>query len=224
MITWSVTQRRVALVDGMMGLAGVGTGLRFMPITLHTAGIWPTRIAPAMSIIRFALPFGGTLALTIMGSVFNNKMASVFGSASVQGTGNSASLQTQQSLDAIRALPPDVQAMIRDQAKDAVKWAFVSILPILGIALIASLFLGNVWIKGSKISQANTEKQADTMSSEVLYKSYILALATGNVEAGKELSVPWTREETEAHDVREAKQRYKHHQSTSAATEEIALA
>lgn len=222
MLTWSVTQRKIAVVDAMMGLAGVGTGLRFMPITLHTAGIWPTRIAPATSVMRFCLPFGGTLALTIMGSVFNNKMGDVFGSPEVAGAGgNGINLHSQQSLDAIKDLPPAVQAMIRDQAKDAVKWAFVSILPILGLALIASLFLGNVWIKGTKSTQANAEKKNETGSSEALNRSYLLALLKGNVEAGRELSVPLTRPEKEEQDVREEHARRNRKHTTSGA-EQIA--
>ena len=39
MIIYAALGKNVTVVNGMMGLAGVGTGLRFMPINLHTAGI-----------------------------------------------------------------------------------------------------------------------------------------------------------------------------------------
>lgn len=173
LLTWAVTTRNIALVNGMMGLAGAGTGLRFMPATLATAGIWPTRIASAMSLMRFSLPFGGTLALTIMGSVFNNKMAGVYNPNSASGNqGQGLTLHSSQSLDAIKKLPPAIQESIRNTGKNAVMWAFISILPILGLSVLASLFLGNVWIK----SQKGQTEVREVESSEVMYRPYLWAL------------------------------------------------
>jgi hypothetical protein len=163
MLTWAVTTRRVALVNGMMGLAGVGTGLRFMPNTLHAAGIWPERLAPTMSVMDFSLPFGGTLALAIMGSVFNNKMAGVF-----LGTRNNHgfNIHNTESLDSIANLPKQAQDVIRNAAKRAVMWAFVSITPLLGLSVLAAAFLGNVWIG----------KRRGKDDSMVLYKPYLVAI------------------------------------------------
>src|SRR6201992_1247020 len=72
-LTWATSTRKSALVSAMMAISGGGTGLRFMPITLHAAGVWPNRLASVMSLMDFALPFGGTLAIAIMSAVFYNK-------------------------------------------------------------------------------------------------------------------------------------------------------
>jgi hypothetical protein len=150
-LTWAVSTRNVHVVNGMMVLAGAGTGSRLMPSALHMAGVWPEHIAPAMSLMRFALPFGGTLGLTIMGSVFNNKFAMVTDQLQANGLQNSGyNSHDTNSLNAITDLPQAVQDIVRAAAKDAVMWAFISIMPILGISLFTSFFLGNVWIKRKK--------------------------------------------------------------------------
>lgn len=170
----------------MMAVAGAGTGMRFMPATLHVAGIWPDRIAPAMSIMRFSLPFGGTLALTIMGSVFNNKMAEIFRPGS--GKGGLDLHNTGQSLEAIDKLPPDIQNYVRNLAKNAVMWAFISIIPIMAISLVAVFFLGNVWIKSKKAKEEAERKAAEhgkigeaIVSSEVIQVPFMWALITVSI-------------------------------------------
>lgn len=42
------------------------------PASLHVIGFFPEHIATVVSLMAVALPFGGTLALTIMATVFNN--------------------------------------------------------------------------------------------------------------------------------------------------------
>ncbi|KKY15756.1 putative mfs multidrug transporter [Phaeomoniella chlamydospora] len=163
LIVHAVEARNIAFVNGMMGLAGVGTGLRFMPAVLHVAGIWPTRLAPALSLMRFALPFGGTLALTIMSSVFNNQLNDLdIDSGDLRAGTSSASTS---SLSAIAKLPPAMQRLVRNKAKSGVKWAFVSILPILFLSVIASLFLGNVWIK-QRGGKKTEEKKKNGMQQQ----------------------------------------------------------
>lgn len=144
-LTYAVKSRQHVLVNVMMGLAGVGTGLRLMPCNLHFAGMFGHKLAPAYSLLRFSQPFGGTLALTVMGAVFQNKMARYFGDAAVNG-GQSFSLHNQSALDAISRLPAAQQDAIRSTGADATMWAFVSILPILGLSLVVAFGLGNVWI------------------------------------------------------------------------------
>lgn len=186
LLTWATTTRNIPVVSGMMAVAGAGTGMRFMPATLHVAGIWPDRIAPAMSIMRFSLPFGGTLALTIMGSVFNNKMAEIFRPGS--GKGGLDLHNTGQSLEAIDKLPPDIQNYVRNLAKNAVMWAFISIIPIMAISLVAVFFLGNVWIKSKKAKEEAERKAAEhgkigeaIVSSEVIQVPFMWALITVSI-------------------------------------------
>lgn len=187
LITWAVTTRNIPLINGMMAVAGAGTGLRFMPSSLHAAGIWPDKLAPAMSIMRFCLPFGGTLALAIMGSVFNNKMASIFHPSSQSQSGR-FDIHSGKSLDDINKLPPEVQEHIRNTGKDAVMWAFISIMAIMVISFVSGIFLGNVWIKkkrgesvdqrGQAFSTPPADDEEDIESNEVVYVSYLWALLT----------------------------------------------
>ncbi|KAK2733967.1 hypothetical protein FQN57_001904 [Myotisia sp. PD_48] len=205
LLAWAVTVRKGVLVNGIMAISGAGTAMRIMPATLHAAGIWPDRIAPAMSIMRFSLPFGGTIALTIMGSVFNNKMASVFRPSGVESNADFNMTSASQSLNSIDNLPPEVQNMIRDQAKNAVMWAFISIIPICALALFAVTILGNVWIKSEKAKEEAQKKarednkpySEEIISSEVITVPFLWAIATGNVDSNKFISTPLTKAEKE---------------------------
>jgi hypothetical protein len=163
-LTWAVSASQPRIVSGMMVVTGAGTGSRFMPASLHVAGVWPERLAPAMSLMRFAMPFGGTLALTIMNAVFNSKFTSATSSLSLPISGGNSggiSAQDTQSLDAIGELPSALQAAVRAAGRGGVEWAFISILPILGISILACFVLGNVWVK----SPAKNDKAAGSTSS-----------------------------------------------------------
>lgn len=142
-ICYAVHARRVPLINGMMFIAGAGTGMRFMPANLHLAGMFRNQLAAVYSLLRFSMPFGGTVGLTIMGAVFQNKMAAIFGTAI---NGQSIDLHQQSSLEVISELPAEEQAIIRAQGANATMWAFVSILPILAITIFTTMALGNVWI------------------------------------------------------------------------------
>jgi len=61
------------LVYGMMALTGFGVGVNMNPGTLHALAYFPGMTAPITCLTSFAFPFGGTVTLTIMSSVFNNK-------------------------------------------------------------------------------------------------------------------------------------------------------
>ncbi|UKZ68795.1 uncharacterized protein TrAtP1_009814 [Trichoderma atroviride] len=186
-LTWAVLASRPRIVSGMMVVTGAGTGSRFMPASLHIAGVWPERLAPAMSLMRFAMPFGGTLALTMMNAVFNSKFSSA--SSLVLPIGGGISAQDTQSLDAIGQLPSALQATVRAAGRGAVGRAFVSILPILGLSVFACFVLGNVWVKspakkdkvpgftscGQGPGGQSSEKEA-TGASAVVHVPYLYAL------------------------------------------------
>ena len=204
-LAYAVKQRNRTLVNVMMAIAGGGTGVRFMPSNLHLAGMFRDRLAPVYSLLRFAMPFGGTLALTIMGSVFQNQMAVYFGNADVQsqlGNGNGTSgfnLHSLSALDAVSHLPPAEQEAVRSRGATATMWAFVSILPFLGLSVLATTGMGNVWIskreKAMQVAEesvveegrdnvARAEEQSGVRTrSEVLTGVYLLALFTGSVKS-----------------------------------------
>ena len=181
LISWAAGSSGAdGVLQGMMALAGAGTGLRLMPATLHAAGTWPERLAATISLMDFAQPFGGTLALTVMGAVFNNKIAASDLGAYVGAAGAHAAASAKGGdaglVDALAALPPEAKAAAQAVFADAVRWAFVGILPFMGCCVIAATLLGNVWIRVKGRSDG---------ASEVLYGSYLAALATGTVERKK---------------------------------------
>ncbi|KAL4995034.1 major facilitator superfamily domain-containing protein [Aspergillus recurvatus] len=187
-MVYAIRTEQSNILNGLMVLAGAGTGIRLMPSSLHASGVWPDRIASALSLLRFALPFGGTLGVTIMGSVFNNKFAE--GVASIQGYG-SGDVSAQDlahggtsSLAFISSLPDEAQAKVRTSGRDAIMWAYVAILPILGISLLTALFMGNVWIGKRKktataLDEGISEARAGSGESEVIYVPYFYALIKG---------------------------------------------
>jgi len=61
------------LVYGMMALTGFGIGLRMNPGSLHGLAYFPSMTAQITCLVTFAMPFGGLVGLTIMGTVFTNK-------------------------------------------------------------------------------------------------------------------------------------------------------
>ena len=209
-LSYGVKARNVTLVNVMMAIAGAGTGMRFMPSNLHLSGMFRDRLAPVYSLLRFSMPFGGTIALTIMGSVFQNQMSRYFGSNSVNG---SIDVHNQASLEAIGNLPTAEQEAIRAQGATATMWAFISILPILGLSLVASMGLGNVWIpkRKSDEDQEKGEVREDGLCTrhanlanlsasesaveapsgvEFISSSYLLALFRGNIRQLKRLAPP----------------------------------
>lgn len=71
-LAFALWQEHKATIFGMMALTGAGTGMRFMPTSLHVKGFFPRHIATVLSLMAVALPFGGTFILTVMATVFNN--------------------------------------------------------------------------------------------------------------------------------------------------------
>ncbi|RVX74041.1 hypothetical protein B0A52_01872 [Exophiala mesophila] len=201
-ICYAVQARRVPLINGMMYIAGAGTGMRFMPANLHLAGMFRNQLAAVYSLLRFAMPFGGTVGLTIMGAVFQNKMSAYFGTAI---NGQSIDLHQQSSLEVVSELPAEEQAIVRAQGANATMWAFVSILPLLAITIFSTMALGNVWIvappkksqqgtdepapppreDGKCAQHADEEVQEDVPKStsvDVLEEVFLLALLRGDVQ------------------------------------------
>ncbi|KAL4904049.1 hypothetical protein BDW74DRAFT_155065 [Aspergillus multicolor] len=206
LIVHTIKTQNTTVLNGMMVLAGAGTGIRIMPANLHAAGIWPDRIASALSLLRFALPFGGTLGITVMGSVFSNKFAEGVGEivGADAGGGNDTVSASDlahggtSSLSFIDALPPAIRDRVRIKGRDAIMWAYIAILPILGLSVLTGLLMGNVWIgKRAKKTAAEEEGTLEAAESagagpgesEVIYVPYLYAVFKG-VNKYKHVSRP----------------------------------
>lgn len=72
-LPWAISNDQINVVYGMMALTGHGVGMRLNPGTLHGLAYFPAMTAAITCIVAFALPFGGTISLTLMDTVFNNK-------------------------------------------------------------------------------------------------------------------------------------------------------
>jgi hypothetical protein len=179
LLAWAVSTRRGPLVSGMLALAGAGTGLRFMPVVLHSAGIWPTRIAASQTLLSVMIPLGETIGISMMSAVFSNKYSMYLGNIH---TGTSSTFyrgNTPSSLEALNALPIELRDQVQGAAARAVMWAFISVLPFMAISVVAACFLGNVWITGKD------GKDVKEAKGQVVYGSFLAAVATGTVERNK---------------------------------------
>ena len=72
-LAFAIQQGNTPLIYGMMALTGHGVGLRMNPASLHGLAYFPHLTAPVGCLVAFAQPFGGTLTLTLMSTVFNNR-------------------------------------------------------------------------------------------------------------------------------------------------------
>jgi hypothetical protein len=127
-----------------------------------------------MSLMDFTLPFGGTLAIAIMSAVFYNKFAqslNSLGGVVGQTVGGVSAHNKTQSLQGINSLPPEIQNIVREKAARAVMWSFISVLPVMGLSILAATVLGNVWIR----PKSNNGEESH---AAIIYSSYLLAAFT----------------------------------------------
>lgn len=74
-LCYAIDIGNLPLIYGMMALAGFGVGVRMSPGSMHGLAYFPANTAQITCIFAFALPFGGAVGLTLMSTVFNNKLA-----------------------------------------------------------------------------------------------------------------------------------------------------
>ncbi|KAH6672950.1 MFS multidrug transporter-like protein [Halenospora varia] len=148
-------------IYGMIVLTGIGSGIRFMPGTLHGVGYFPTQIASIVSLMSLSLDLGGTLSTTILLNIFNNTLKNSSPSFSFSSASSS-------SFDAISSLPAATQAYLRDRASTGIVLGFFALSAFAWMGLVTMIGLGNVQI-------AKEEGQKD----ELCKGSYIVSLITG---------------------------------------------
>ena len=130
-------------IYGMLALTGVGTGVRLMPGNLHGVGYYRRHIASIISIMSFAISFGGTLASTIMLNILNNEL----NNAGINlAHDQSASVS---SFSQIAHLSKEQQRYLRQKSEDGIVIAFLGISAFMWLGVILVVFLGNVDIKKS---------------------------------------------------------------------------
>jgi hypothetical protein len=197
LLTYSISIRHTTMVKIFLAVSGVGTGLRFMPIALHAAGIWSTRIPSMQSLLSFMVPLGETVGIAMMASVFSNRLSTFLAKINDLANGISLPATGPPSLELLNSLPTAVKTEVQDAAAKAVMWSLISVLPFVAAAIVASCFLGNVWIGQSarKGEEGIPAREAET--GKVMYGFYVLVLCTGKIEELKQdLDVNILDEET----------------------------
>ncbi|KAI6144980.1 MFS general substrate transporter [Pisolithus tinctorius] len=164
-------------VDGFMAMCGVGVGLTAGPLVVQARFIKPDHIAISNAMLLFFRAFGGTVGLAQCFTIMNSKVDSYISEALTNGTISGADLAVLaglyesgglSSIQSLDGLPNDVQAVIRDAFRNAVRWSFVSLIPWVGLATLSSLFLTKIEDTDlNKTAQPDEEKLQDSDSGEV---------------------------------------------------------
>ncbi|KAL1835367.1 hypothetical protein VTK73DRAFT_5704 [Phialemonium thermophilum] len=136
-LAYAIDRENTPLLYGMMALTGHGVGLRMNPGSLHGLAYFPKLTAQVSFLVSFAMPFGGTVALTLMSTVFNNKSG---GAAKTSGEGGGG--MSSSSSDDAPVPTGDAHVVVRD----AIRWAFIAIVPFMWLCVLLTTFLGNVWV------------------------------------------------------------------------------
>ncbi|CAH0022055.1 unnamed protein product, partial [Clonostachys rhizophaga] len=157
MMAYALYTESSPTIFGMMALVGAGGGLRMMASPLHGVGIFRQSRAAVIGLLTFATPLGGTIGLTIMSTVFNNV----------------SNLETDGDFSAIRNMDPVPQQAAKHSAKMGVVWAFVALAPLMVLAFLCSILLGNVTVAGK--SNTGTDEDQHIVMEEI----YLLSLLRG---------------------------------------------
>ncbi|KAI9158391.1 Efflux pump FUS6 [Paramyrothecium foliicola] len=154
LLAWALFMERTSTIYGMMALVGVGIGLRIMAAPLHGLGIFRNDRASVISLLSLAGPFGGTLGLTVMSTVFNNV------------SGLSAH---QDSFLLPQGLTEAGREEARHNAKMGVVWAFVAITPLMLSAWLCTCLIGNVRLN-KQIQQTEGFQDSDVVEGVYIWK------------------------------------------------------
>ncbi|KAF4985056.1 hypothetical protein FDECE_16856 [Fusarium decemcellulare] len=157
-LTWALWKEHDPTVYGMMVLTGVGIGVRLVPVPLHGMAYFPKRIAAVISLMEVSDPFGGTLGLTIMTTVLNN----------VAGVGDLG--DSNYDFSELPDVGKDEIEDLKNRAKKGIVLAFVAIFPFMILCIVASAFLGNVYIS---TDSPDEDEQSNTIFQGVFLWSWL---------------------------------------------------
>jgi len=151
LLAMSMDKDNEGMADGFLVMCGVGIGLTFGPLAIHARFSQPEdRVAVVVALNLFFRTFGGTVGLGQCSAVLNAKVRNYItdlftsGALSPEEASQLASLGGIESIQAIAALPPALAQHVRDAFRLGVRWAFISLVPWTGLALVLVLFLTNI--------------------------------------------------------------------------------
>lgn len=71
-LVWALHVAHDPTIFGIMGLVGVGSGIRYMIAPMHGIGLFKAHRSTIIGLMAVAVPLGGTVGLTVMSALFNN--------------------------------------------------------------------------------------------------------------------------------------------------------
>jgi hypothetical protein len=116
-------------------------------------------LAIVTSLVTFFRSLGGIVALTLMSSVVNNKIAN-----SIPSGQRTSSFR---SLTSIQSLPPSVLIQVQNAFSDAIRWAYIALIPFVGIAAISTFFLREVKITRTAEEEAQRQQALRKTDAEL---------------------------------------------------------
>jgi hypothetical protein len=154
---------KVATIYGILALSGVGTGIRMMPGTLHGVGYFPKDIASIVSMMSLSVSVGGVFSLTLMFTIFNNKMASA--GINLKASGSS-------SFGGIEGMTTTQQSYLRNSAQNAIQIALFAMSSFLWLGIPAVMAMGNVDIS-KKGEDEHVQHEELDFSQNICQGSYV---------------------------------------------------
>ncbi|ORX35086.1 major facilitator superfamily domain-containing protein [Kockovaella imperatae] len=187
-----------AYIYCMIGLTGIGTGIRLMPGSLHAVGYYRSHIATMMSSIMLASSMGGALGLSIMDNIFNSRVSKAGFDLDSSNFGN---------LGSIGSLDPATAETLKDTAKRGIIVAYYAITAFMWLGLVLMLGIGNLKI-GKKAKKGSGKED---IPDRIWEGSYIIGKVTRRNR--------WREAETEAIDPHYAKSRFEGQEPSGAQIE-----
>ncbi|EJF62733.1 MFS general substrate transporter [Dichomitus squalens LYAD-421 SS1] len=153
LVSWAVDRNDKGQVNGFLVMTGVGVGMTIGPLAVQARFSQPEhRNAVVAALNLFSRALGGTVGLAQCGAVLNGKVTHSLHALAHSGMlspSDTALLQNGlssgiSSLQSIGSLPPDVQQLVKGAFQQGTRWAFISLVPWSGLALVLTLFLSKI--------------------------------------------------------------------------------
>ncbi|THH30779.1 hypothetical protein EUX98_g3402 [Antrodiella citrinella] len=154
LISLGMEHNNQSQVDGFMAMAGVGVGLSLGPLAVHARFSQPEALVAVVSALSlFFRSFGGTVGLAQCGAVLNAKVNTFIAGAIASGAFSNSDISSLTaatasssltSLQDISGLPPNVQQLVKDAFRNALKWCFISLIPWSALAAVLTVTLSPI--------------------------------------------------------------------------------
>ncbi|KZV87815.1 MFS general substrate transporter [Exidia glandulosa HHB12029] len=150
LLAWAIGRNDQLAIKLTLVLTGLGVGLSVGPSSIQARfSVLERFSAVVISLNLFFQSLGGTVGIAQCSAVLNSRVRSfitdLFSSGAISP---SDALQlgrvAQGSLEGISALPDELQEHVRDAFRDGTRWAFLSLLPWLGVSALVVLLLKRV--------------------------------------------------------------------------------